>query len=99
MGLLNIMGLFFASDLPGRMLLVYYSSCIADDLERCYNIRHAASLDLHSVNTRFYPADNETYNSTVSRRALGVPKAHNSKTRRPTKLIKYVHYVYTSSLY
>jgi hypothetical protein len=83
------MGLFVAPDLPVRVLHVYHSSCIADDVERCCNIRHAASLDLHSVNTRLCPAYNETYNSTVSRRTLGVPEAHDSKTRHPTKLIVF----------
>jgi hypothetical protein len=62
------------------VLLIYDSSCIADEVERCCSVCHAASLDLPSVNTRLNSAYDETHNSTISRRALGVPEAHDSKT-------------------
>lgn len=91
MGLVYNMGLFLASDRPVRVPLVYCSSCIADEVERWCSICHAAGMDVHSVNsvnTRFNSAYNETHNSTISRRALGVPEAHHSTTQHP-KQLKY----------
>ena len=69
--------------------LFHWSACIADGLERCCDLCHAACVDLHSFITRLYSAYNETHTSTISRRTLGVPQAYNSKAYHSTAVIQH----------
>jgi len=73
--------------LPMKALLFHSTAHIADDSEHCCDLCHAACVDLHSFVTRLYPAYNETYTSTISRRTLGVPQAYNSKAYHTTAVI------------
>ena len=92
--------------LPLKALLFHLVACIADDSEHCCDLHHAACVDLHSFITRLYPAHNETYTATISRRTMGVPQTYNSKANHLTavilhwwfKMLRHWHWLLFTSL-